>query len=373
MARSAEDSSDTEMHKKPNNSIDSSSNEVMEINQNIEINKERNEHSGILSQQILIPGNGKSVNPTAPRPRDRSPTSVQISDEYIVENSTAIAQAIALKQSLAEWSRTMRSYPKEDPGYQRVLEETKKVNINLNTLLTTLGVPLYKLPESNSHLAQITERVKRNLESETIKISQASNHPKTKINLEGNRLNLHNYPLKNRAKRVADPEGFIIPAKHLIARNPKKVAIDSSPILATPPFGENETIPTNPQAAADNSESPEQAGEHDLEVDEPPATKEKTTPKKRRPPPFFVTPRADFGEMLDILRLSAPSLQSKMTNTFLKLTVETEEEYRKVSHDLSAQGAEFKTFNLKQDRPLKLIIRGLPRVTPLERVKFEIE
>ncbi|GBN36230.1 hypothetical protein AVEN_233523-1 [Araneus ventricosus] len=62
MARSAEVSSDTDMHEPPNNSIESSSKEVMEINKTMVINKERNEHFGILSQQIPLPGNDKSVD-----------------------------------------------------------------------------------------------------------------------------------------------------------------------------------------------------------------------------------------------------------------------------------------------------------------------
>ncbi|GBM48063.1 hypothetical protein AVEN_34388-1 [Araneus ventricosus] len=199
MAGTAENCSDTDMKELPDNSTASTSKEAY---------MERDEHLGVHSQQNPTPGNDKSVDLTTHRPRDRSPTSIQISDEFIVENTVAITQAITLKQSLAEWSRTMRTYPKQDPGYQRVLEETQKVNINLNSLLATLGVPLFKLPESSSHLAQITERAKRNRESKTIKVSPATSHPKVKINLEGNRINPNNSPKKNRTKRVADPLRF---------------------------------------------------------------------------------------------------------------------------------------------------------------------
>ncbi|GBM61034.1 hypothetical protein AVEN_264365-1 [Araneus ventricosus] len=236
MAGTAENCSDTDMKELRDNSTESTSKEALENNM------ERGEHLGVSSQQNPTPRNDKSVDPTTHRPRDKSPTSIQISDEFIVENTVATTQAITLKQFLAEWSRTMRTYPKRDPGYQRVLEETQNVNINLNSLLATLGVPLFKLPESSSHLAQITERAKRNQESETIKVSPATSHPKVKINLEGNRINPNNSPKKNRTKRVANPEGFIIPAKHLVARNPKKVAIESAPILATPPLGKTKLL-----------------------------------------------------------------------------------------------------------------------------------
>ncbi|GBN20690.1 hypothetical protein AVEN_208266-1 [Araneus ventricosus] len=112
------------------------------------------------------------------------------------------------KRCLAEWSRTN---PKEEPGFQKVLDEAKKVNINLNLLLTTLGIPLFKLPESTSHLAQITERIKAQRKSETNRVNPAKSHPKTKINLEGNKINstTKNSPKKklNSVKRVADSEG----------------------------------------------------------------------------------------------------------------------------------------------------------------------
>ncbi|GBN60645.1 hypothetical protein AVEN_130659-1 [Araneus ventricosus] len=64
------------------------------------------------------------------------------------------------------------------------------------------------------------------------------------------------------------------------------------------------------------------------------ASKNRNKEKKR---PCFVTLRSDFAVMLDILKLSAPSLQSKIANRFLKLTVKTEDEYRKIPHELSSQ------------------------------------
>ncbi|KAF8786055.1 hypothetical protein HNY73_009944 [Argiope bruennichi] len=107
--------------------------------------------------------------------------------------------------------------------------------------------------------------------------------------------------------------------------------------------------------------------------DEVDAEQAPAQPKRRRVPPFFVTPRADFKVMLNICRLEAPSLKSSMSGKFLKLTVETDEEHRRLSRLLEAQGAEFKTFMLKTDRPIKVVIRGLPSCTPIEEIKEELE
>ncbi|KAF8786337.1 hypothetical protein HNY73_008064 [Argiope bruennichi] len=77
--------------------------------------------------------------------------------------------------------------------------------------------------------------------------------------------------------------------------------------------------------------------------------------------------------MLNICRLEAPSLKSSMSSKFLKLTVDTDEEHRRLSRLLEAQGAEFKTFMLRTDRPIKVVIRGLPSCTPIEEIKEDLE
>ncbi|KAF8788574.1 hypothetical protein HNY73_006602 [Argiope bruennichi] len=149
--------------------------------------------------------------------------------------------------------------------------------------------------------------------------------------------------VKGRLKK----DGFIAPAAHLVRKikNLKPNNVKNKEI-------EIKKVPEGIEEVA-----------LDEEVDADPSPAQ---PKQKRVPPFFVTPRADFRTMLNILKLEAPSLRSVMSNKFLKLTVETEEEHRSLSHLLESQGAEFKTFMLKQDRPIKVVIRGLPSCTPIE-------
>ncbi|GFY31990.1 RNA-directed DNA polymerase from mobile element jockey [Trichonephila clavipes] len=63
----------------------------------------------------------------------------------------------------------------------------------------------------------------------------------------------------------------------------------------------------------------------------------------------------------------------EMSGRFLKVTVGDELEYRNLSHWLEQTGVEFKSFMLKQDRPIKVVIRGLPSNTEPEDIKNEIE
>ncbi|KAF8784134.1 Nucleic-acid-binding protein transposon like protein, partial [Argiope bruennichi] len=251
------------------------------------------------------------VSVTVPRPI--SPTSIQVTDEFIAEHSLEITQAISLKENLGNWAQALAAATSEDQHTQ-VKKEIQQVSGCLNQLLIKLGIPLFKLPENVRKLNVICEKVR------------LKNAPSTTSN--------------------ATPAAHLVrKAKNLKTNSDKNKEIEIKKV----PEGIEEV-------ALDN------------EVDADPSPAQ---PKQKRVPPFFVTPRADFRTMLNILKLEAPSLRSVMSNKFLKLTVETEEEHRSLSHLLESQGAEFKTFMLKQDRPIKVVIRGLPSCTPIEDIKSE--
>ncbi|GFR29825.1 zinc finger protein [Trichonephila clavata] len=71
--------------------------------------------------------------------------------------------------------------------------------------------------------------------------------------------------------------------------------------------------------------------------------------------------------------MHAPSFQSQMAGRFLKVTVADAEQYRELNSFLTEAGVEFKSFNLKEDRPVKVVIRGLPSNTEPEDIQAEIE
>ncbi|GFT44235.1 zinc finger protein [Trichonephila clavipes] len=95
--------------------------------------------------------------------------------------------------------------------------------------------------------------------------------------------------------------------------------------------------------------------------------------KKPRIPPFFVSPKGDWRQLVALAKLIAPSFQSQMSGRFLKVTVADDVDYRALSKWLESSGVEFKSFMLKQDRPVKVVIRGLPSNTEPEDIKTEIE
>ncbi|GFX93965.1 RNA-directed DNA polymerase from mobile element jockey [Trichonephila clavipes] len=95
------------------------------------------------------------------------------------------------------------------------------------------------------------------------------------------------------------------------------------------------------------------------------------TPQNRIPL-IFVNPPDNWCTLISIARQLAPTLISKLTGKFLRITVQSDDEYRKLAQFLRHEGVE-KSFMLKSDRPLKLLIRGLPTSTKVEEIRVEIE
>ncbi|GFV09357.1 zinc finger protein [Trichonephila clavipes] len=97
--------------------------------------------------------------------------------------------------------------------------------------------------------------------------------------------------------------------------------------------------------------------------------------KKPRISPFFVSPKGDWRQLVALAKLIAPSFQSQMSGRFLKkkVTVADDVDYRALSQWLERSGVEFKSFVLKQDRPVKVVLRGLPFDAEPEDIKTEIE
>ncbi|GFT31518.1 RNA-directed DNA polymerase from mobile element jockey [Trichonephila clavipes] len=97
------------------------------------------------------------------------------------------------------------------------------------------------------------------------------------------------------------------------------------------------------------------------------------------PPPRFLTPpspaeSSDYDiEDENAARQLAPTLISKLTGKFLRITVQSDDEFRKFSQFLRHEGVEYKLFMLKSYRPLKLLIRRLPISPKVEEIRVEIK
>ncbi|GFW99343.1 hypothetical protein TNCV_3981671 [Trichonephila clavipes] len=81
-------------------------------------------------------------------------------------------------------------------------------------------------------------------------------------------------------------------------------------------------------------------------------------------PPLPAESRDSEIEDEDAAGQLAPTLISKLTGKFLRTAIQSDDKYRKLAQFLRHEGVGYKSFMLKSDRPLKLLIRGLP--TPLK-------
>ncbi|GFU96930.1 nucleic-acid-binding protein from transposon X-element [Trichonephila clavipes] len=170
-------------------------------------------------------------------------------------------------------------------------------------------------------------------------------------------------PRKGRkaAKRTVDSDGFV----------PPTTCQESSLSPLVPPLS-----PTPPSTPAIDGALLEVPGEEEMETSSELPQSQKELPvvaKKPRIPPFFISPKGDWRQLVALAKLIAPSFQSQMSGRFLKVTVADDVDYRALSHWLEMSGVEFKSFMLKQDRPVKVVLRGLPSNTEPEDIKTEIE
>ncbi|GFT68762.1 zinc finger protein [Trichonephila clavipes] len=135
--------------------------------------------------------------------------------------------------------------------------------------------------------------------------------------------------------------------------------------------------PTPPSAPSVEGALLQGTGEEDMELTQQNSLQDEievpVVPKKPRIPPFFISPKGDWRQLVALAKLKAPSFQSQMSGRFLKVTVSDEVEYMNLSRWLESTGVEFKSFKLKQDRPVKVVVRGLPSNTEPEDIKAEIE
>ncbi|GFT94195.1 RNA-directed DNA polymerase from mobile element jockey [Trichonephila clavipes] len=215
--------------------------------------------------------------------------------------------------------------------------EVKKAGETVETLLVKLNVPLFKIPASEKELDKIVFRVKNRPVVSTPPKNQEAEKPAAVPPPPSNS------PRKGRkGKRSVDADGFA-PPKQLVrkARSPRL----SPPPSPTPPSA------TSVEDARLEGEEEEMDSSQPAELQDQVVVPEVI--KKPRIPPFFVSPKGDWRQLVALAKLIAPSFQSQMSGRFLKVTVGDELEYRNLSHWLEQTGVEFKSFMLKQDRPIK--------------------
>ncbi|GFQ71493.1 RNA-directed DNA polymerase from mobile element jockey [Trichonephila clavata] len=297
-----------------------------------------------------------------------SPSRKSFGDEFIVVNSDVFREAIKARNVYAAWARKLTQAKPDDPDLQNFHLQVGKSGEIVNNLLIKLQVPLFKLPASEKELDRIILRAKTQVVEPAAKKREEKPLPAAPSSPPPSPRSVK----KKREKRRADEQGFIPPPPPACA---KKAHHFCSPLhLAVWRNGSNRerSHPSTSTASAADGEGME------TNADDPPAgdiIEIAPVPERkvRAPPPFFINPKGDWRQLVAIAKMHAPSFQSQMAGRFLKVTVADADQYRALNSFLTEAGVEFKSFNLKEDRPVKVVIRGLPSNTEPEDIQAEIE
>lgn len=93
------------------------------------------------------------------------------------------------------------------------------------------------------------------------------------------------------------------------------------------------------------------------------------------PPPIFVKDVDNYPELCTALieLIGVDNFMCKSTTNSLKIQTKDPSAYRALIQFLKTEEAEYHTYQLKEDKPLRVVIRNLHQTTPLTLIKEELE
>ncbi|GFT88385.1 nucleic-acid-binding protein from transposon X-element [Trichonephila clavipes] len=91
------------------------------------------------------------------------------------------------------------------------------------------------------------------------------------------------------------------------------------------------------------------------------------------PPPVMMRINETYREQVDTMKKYFPHLRLKTTGEYIKLYSNTEEQNRAVKHTMKSLGYRFYTITPKNERPIKIVIKGFPKTADPETIKADLE
>ncbi|GFX69702.1 RNA-directed DNA polymerase from mobile element jockey [Trichonephila clavipes] len=90
-------------------------------------------------------------------------------------------------------------------------------------------------------------------------------------------------------------------------------------------------------------------------------TTQNDTSTKKLPPPVMLKITLNFRDQMKTLTVHMPQLRSKMTGEYFKLYCDTFDQYHELNRILELRKYEFYSITPKSERPIKVLIKGLPK------------
>ncbi|GFT17142.1 nucleic-acid-binding protein from transposon X-element [Trichonephila clavipes] len=104
-----------------------------------------------------------------------------------------------------------------------------------------------------------------------------------------------------------------------------------------------------------------------------PSSTQNNTPKVPLPPPIMLFITKHYSEQLKTLTMIFPNLRTKTTGEFLKLYTNNHEEYHSLKETIKQLHCQFYVITAKNDRLIKVVIKGLPKSTHIDEIKSDLE
>ncbi|GFS76363.1 hypothetical protein TNCV_1620071 [Trichonephila clavipes] len=133
--------------------------------------------------------------------------------------------------------------------------------------------------------------------------------------------------------------------------NPKNLENPGSPVIEM-----NSTFPSTENRNIESNNSTNQS-----------------TAQNSLPPPIMLFVEDNCKTQMAAITKEFPKIRSRLTGDFLKLYTDTPEERRLAVQLLKKLKFQFYTIKAKADRPIKVVIKGLPRSTKPEEIKEGLE
>ncbi|GFX84729.1 uncharacterized protein TNCV_725361 [Trichonephila clavipes] len=173
---------------------------------------------------------------------------------------------------------------------------------------------------------------------------------------------LPNIKSNNSNKRKESDDGFISPSRRQTIKRPNLIT-NSNFTLETGNIFANLNLNHQDIAGTSNTQNTTQDNN----------TADNTNQiKKFLHPPVMLYCSDTIRHTMKVINTAFPKLRSKLSSEFIKLYSDNSEQYRNLLHFVEENKFQFHAITPKQDRPIKVVIKGLPRDSKIEDIQSDL-
>ncbi|GFV84944.1 nucleic-acid-binding protein from transposon X-element [Trichonephila clavipes] len=159
-------------------------------------------------------------------------------------------------------------------------------------------------------------------------------------------------------KRKENDDGFVSPTRRQTIKKPN--------VILSPNFT-HET--DNKFSNLKQQEIAGTSNDNTTTNDPPPSA---NTPRTYLPPPIMLKTSAETREHMKVITTAFPNIRSKLFGELIKLYTNTSIDYHKLLNLLDQHQFQYHVITPKDERPIKVVIKGLPCNTDINDIKSDL-